>query len=208
VSNLIPRATRIAWALKKDDILKSTPGATRKKFLYNQSRASYEKDWGRDYVKPTLREKCAAFFVRIVPKIGPLKVLKLSPPTPETEKMFEASFNAALDRYKAMLGQIPTGEPQVPNRNFDTGKATPPGIYFMNDAAHAQLLEALAKLTFVGVSAELRAELLDFYADPEAPYATKRNPKDWDRVVVALKQLRETVPASLTAEALPASPGL
>jgi Zinc dependent phospholipase C len=203
VATLIPKATRIAWTLKKDDILKSTPGATRKTFMYNLSRASYEKDWGRDYLKPTFGEKCAAFFMHLVPKIGPLKVLKLSPPTPETEQMFEASFNAALDRYKVLLGQVRTGDPSVPNSNFDTGKVTPAGIYFMNDDAHAQLLEALAKQSFAGVSPELRAELLQFYADPEAPYATKRKAKDWDRVVLALQQLRESAPAPLTAEASP-----
>jgi hypothetical protein len=143
--------------------------------------------------------------MHLVPKIGPLKVLKLSPPTPETEKMFEASFNAALERYKVLLGQVRTGDPSVPNSNFDTGKVTPAGIYFMNDDAHARLLEALAKESFAGVSPELRAELLQFYADPEAPYATKRKAKDWDRVVLALERLKESAPAPVTAEALPAS---
>jgi hypothetical protein len=135
-----------------------------------------------------------------------LKVLKLSPPTPETERMFEASFNAALDRYKILLGQVRTGDPGVPNSNFDTGKTTPPGIYFMNDDAHALLLEALAKRNFTGVSPELRAELLEFYADPEAPYATKRKAKEWDKVVLAVQQLRESTPARLAAETTPALP--
>jgi hypothetical protein len=205
ISTLIPKATRIAWALKKDDIQKSAPGATQKTFLYNLSRASYEKDWGQDYLKPTFGDKCAAFFIHLVPKIGPLKVLKLSPPTPETEEMFEASFNAALDRYKVLLDQERKGDPSVPNSNFDTGDPTPAGVYFMNDDAHALLLVALAKQGFAGVSEELRAELLQFYADPEAPYATKRKARDWDRVLLALQQLRESSPAPSTAEALPAS---
>jgi Zinc dependent phospholipase C len=205
VATLIPKATRIAWTLKKDDILKSAPGATRKTFMYNLSRASYEKDWGHDYLKPTFGEKCAAFFMHLVPKIGPLKVLKLSPPTPETELMFEASFNAALDRYKTLLGQVRTGDPSVPNSNFDTGNATPPGIYFMNDDAHAHLLEALARQDFAGVTPELRAELLQFYADPEAPYATKRKDKDWEKVLAAVQQLKQFAPATLSAEASPAS---
>lgn len=206
VSTLIPKATRIAWAMKKDEILKTAPNMTKKMFLYNLSRASYEKNWGQDYLKPTFGEKCAAFFIRIVPKIGPLKVLKVTAPTPETEHMFEASFNAALDRYKALLAQVRTGDPDLPNSNFDTGRTTPPGIYFMNDDAHAELLEALARQDFAGTSPGLRAELLHFYADLEAPFATKRKQKDWDKVVVALERLRATVPASLTAESLPVSP--
>src|SRR5579872_5035110 len=35
VSRLLPKATRIAWSLKKDEIKKDEPGITRKKFLYN-----------------------------------------------------------------------------------------------------------------------------------------------------------------------------
>ena len=46
VSRLLPKATRIAWSLKKDDIMKDQPGITKRKFLYNLSRASYQKNWG------------------------------------------------------------------------------------------------------------------------------------------------------------------
>ena len=45
VSQLLPKATRVAWSLKKNDIMKDQPSMTRKKFLYNLSRASYQKDW-------------------------------------------------------------------------------------------------------------------------------------------------------------------
>ncbi len=41
VSQLLPKATRVAWSLKKDDIMKDQPGMTKRKFLYNLSRASY-----------------------------------------------------------------------------------------------------------------------------------------------------------------------
>ncbi len=47
VSKQIPKATRIAWTLKKDEIQKGAPGITKRKFLYNLSRASFEKQWAR-----------------------------------------------------------------------------------------------------------------------------------------------------------------
>ena len=50
---------------------------TKRKFLYNLSRASYEKNWGKDYQKPTLFERFIALLYRILPKFGPLKVLQL-----------------------------------------------------------------------------------------------------------------------------------
>ena len=206
VSKQIPEATRIAWTLKKDDILKDQPSLTKRKFLYNLSRASYEKNWGKEYQKPTFFERFLAFLVKLFPKVGPLKVLKLRTPTPETERKFEASFNAALDRYKLLLTQTRTGTPDIPNDNFDTGGVTPPGVYFMNDDVHAELIEKLAKQNFAGITPDLRAELLQYYSDPNAPNATKRKPKDWTKVQVALQQLKNTPATPETAEASPPSP--
>jgi hypothetical protein len=164
------------------------------------SRASYEKKWGKDYQKPTAWERFLAFLTKLVPKIGPLKILKLRTPTPQTERMFEASFNAALDQYKVLLGQVRTGDPTVPNDNFDTGDVTGPGKYFMNDNVHAKLLEALAKQNFTNMTPEMRAELLDFYSDPNASNATKRKPKEWAKVQTALQQLKNAPPPPVTAE--------
>ena len=47
VSQLLPKATRIAWSLKKDEIMKDQPGMTKNKVLFNLSRASYQKNWER-----------------------------------------------------------------------------------------------------------------------------------------------------------------
>jgi len=202
VSKLIPTATRIAWTLKKDDIRKDEPSLTKRKFLYNLSRASYEKNWGKGYQKPSFFERLAAFLFKLVPKFGPLKVLELRTPTPDTEHKFELSFNAALDRYKSLLAQVKAGSaPEVPDDNFDTGDATPPGVYFMNDNVHAELLEALAKQNFAGMTPDLRAVLLQFYSDPDAPYATRRKPKEWTKLQTALQQLKNAPPPQVTAEA-------
>jgi hypothetical protein len=205
VSKQIPKATRIAWTLKKDEILKDQPSLTKRKFLYNLSRASYEKSWGKKYQEPTFFERFIAFLTKLLPKFGPLKVLQLRTPTPDTERKFEASFNAALDRYKLLLTQTRSGTPDIPNDNFDTGDVTPPGVYFMNDDVHAKLMEELAKQNFAGVTPDLRAELLQFYSDPNAPNATKRKPKDWTKVQVALQQLKNTPQTPVTAEILPPS---
>jgi len=54
VSKLLPKATRIAWHLKKDEIQADQPGITKRKFLYNLRRSNFEKEWGKDYKKPSL----------------------------------------------------------------------------------------------------------------------------------------------------------
>jgi hypothetical protein len=205
VSNLIPRATRIAWSLKEKEIERDVPGITRKKFLYNLSRSSYERSWGKDYQRPTFWDRFLAFLFKLLPKVGPLRVLQLKTPTPETERMFQASFNATMDRYRGLLKEETEGHLKLANNNFDVGEFTPPGKYRMNDDAHAKLLDKLAEQNFADMSPGLRAELLDFFSDPDAPYATKRNPKEWTRVEAELQQLRSTTPPQVSAEALPAS---
>jgi hypothetical protein len=194
VSQLLPQATRIAWSLKSDDIVKDQPGMTRTKFLYNLSQASYQKSWGKKYQPPTFKEKFLAFLTRILPKIGPLSVLRFRTPTPAAEKMFEASFNATLDRYKSLLEQASGGHPDLPNNNFDVGETTGPGKYRLNDEAHAQLLDGQASRNFAGIPPEVRAELLEFYGHPDAPYSTKSKPKKWAKVQAQLAQLKAAAP--------------
>jgi hypothetical protein len=198
VSQILPKATRVAWSLKKNEIMKDQPGITKRKFLYNLSRASYQKNWGNEYQEPTFGERFLAFLVRLLPKFGPLKVLQLRTPTPETERMFEASFNATVDRYRGLLGQVGTARLQLPNDNFDTGEVSGPGQYRLNDETQAKLLDALAKQDFRGASPQLQAELLEFFGHPDAPYTIKRKPKDWAKVQGELEQLKKAVPSPVT----------
>jgi hypothetical protein len=191
VSTLIPKATRIAWSLKSKDIQAAEPGATHRKFLYNLSRADYEKEWGKDYARPTFNDKFLAFLWKLLPKIGPLRVLQLKLPTPDTEKLFEASFNASLDTYRGFLAEVRKGDLNLPNTNFDVGSATPPGKYRMSDEAQARLLHELAKRNFQGVTPAIRAEILDFFSVPNAPYSIKKDAGKWQQAQDELSQLRQ-----------------
>lgn len=206
VSKLIPKATRIAWHLKKDEIKDDIPDATKKKFLYNLSRSNYEREWGRNYRKPTPGERFLAFLYKLIPKFGPLKVLQFRTPTPQTEQMFEASFNATLDHYRKLLAEEGVGTLQLPNDNFDVGEHTGPGKYRLNDDTHAELLDKLAEAHFAGITAEVKAELLHFYAEADAPYTTKRNAKAWAKVQSELHQLDSASPKSLARDSSAAPP--
>jgi hypothetical protein len=199
VSKTIPMATKIAWSLKKDDIQSDLPGMTKKKFRYNLSKSNYEREWGKNYQKPTAWEGFLAFLFKLIPKIGPLKVLQFKTPTPEAQHMFRDSFNATMDRYRGLVTDLRSGHLVLPNDNFDVGEATGPGKYAMNDDAHAKLLGMLADKQFAGVSPELRDELLHFYSEPDAPYSTKRDAKAWAAVQAELTQLRSVAPAVAAA---------
>jgi Zinc dependent phospholipase C len=177
VSKLIPQAVKVAWAVKQDDITRDLPGMTRKKFLYNLSRSSYERNWGRDYRRPNFVERLYAFLFRLIPKIGPLRILTFRTPTPETERLFEASFNVTLDRYRALLAAVGSGSLVLPNDNFDVGAATELGKYHLADATYADLLHLLAQQNFSGVSPQLRSTILDYYAASSSPDANLLHPE-------------------------------
>ena len=210
VSNLIPKATRIAWHLKKDEIKDDIPNATKRKFLFNLSRSNYEREWGKDYRKPSPYERFLAFLFKLIPKFGPLKILQFRTPTPQTEQMFEASFNATLDRYRGLLTEVREARLDLPNNNFDVGESTGPGKYRLNDEAHAELLDKLAENKFASATPEVKGELLHFFAEPDAPYATKRNAKAWAKVQTQLQQLKSATvasnPANSTQRAMPEGP--
>jgi len=200
ISSTIPKATRVAWALKKDEIQRDKPSMTRKQFLYNLSRASYEKNWGKDYRGPTAGDKVLAFLFRLIPKIGPLKALALRAPTPQAEQLFEHSFNATLAQYRGFLSDHDHGRLVLVNDNFDVGAVTAPGQYRLADATYAALLDRLSRQNFAGMSPDLRAELLRFYSDPAAPYAARKDPKAWERVQDELQRLQAVQPPSNVAE--------
>ncbi len=130
--------------------MKDQPGITKKKFLYNLSRASYQKNWGKKYQPPTLPKDFSPSLRSSQSRSA--KSARAPDAHSGNGTMFEASFNATLDRYRKLLSQVGTGQPNLPNDNFDTGEATGPGKYRLNDEAHAELLDALAKQNFTGAS--------------------------------------------------------
>ena len=201
VSGLIPKMTKVAWNLKKDEIQRATPGITEQKFLYHLSRASYQKNWKEKYQEPGFGTRLLSFLIQIVPKIGPFSALSFRTPTPETEKMFEASFNGTIVDYEKLMEQQKQREGvSLLNDNFDTGTVTGPGQYPLADKTYAQLLDHLAKEHFAQVSPELRSAILSYYGDLNAPFSNKKDKKSWAQVVRNLDELKSS------AEPKPATP--
>ena len=193
IGAIVPGMTRVAWSLKREQLQKEIPGITRKKFLYNLSRASYEKEWGNEYRKPGFGTRVVTFVLRLVPKFGPFKSLAIRTPTPEVERLFMASFNSTIDRYSALLARVGAGRPQLENENFDVGEPTRPGKYKGADEAYAKLVGKLADRQFAGVSPELRRNILDFYKDPKPLTSTKSNSKEiasWTKLASQIDQLK------------------
>jgi len=199
VNELIPQMTRVALQTHKKELMRETPNFSKQKFLYRLSRSDYERQWGKDYVKPGLGSRILAVLLRYMPKIGPFKGLGFNAPTPQTEDLYIKSINTTVDQYRAFLEEVRTDSLVLPDCDLDTGKATAPGEYSLTDDTYAQLLGQLSERKFAGTSPELRANILDFYSDLSASIATKKDQADWKRVLSELDQLKSVTPIPIAA---------
>jgi hypothetical protein len=188
VGTVLPALTKVAWQIKGPEIRKDAPGTTRREFLYNLSRSSYEKNWGHTYHRPGIRSRMLAGFFHIVPRTGPFKALAFKRLTPETEKLYMAGFNVSIDRYRELLAGVDTGRLNLPNENFDVGDVTKAGKYTLMDAAYAKLLHKLDG-HYTEIPQDLRTDILAFYQDLSLPIATKIHASEWARLQVELDRL-------------------
>ena len=196
-SGVIPNMTKVAWHLKKDEIQNSHPSATKRQFIYHMSNSEYRKEWGHIYEKPGFGAQIKAFFLRIVPKVGPFSGLAFHPPTPAVEHLYMSSVNDTLDNYRALLLAQQGGQLQLPNDNLDTGSITAAANYRLTDETYAKLL---SKTTGKPVSDALRNDLLSYYADLEKPFATKRNSKAWQELINELDTLKSVHVESVSSQ--------
>src|SRR6202142_1098604 len=194
VSRLIPHMTEVALQTHKKDLMRETPDFAKKKFLYRLSRSDYEKQWGKDYVKPGVGTRILSTLLRYMPRIGPFRGLAFENPTPQTEDLYFKSINTTVDQYRAFLEAVRTDSLALPNADLDTGDTTKAAEYSLTDETYANLLAQLSARKFDLTSPELRGNILNFYSDLPAPIETKTNPVRWQNVLTSLDQLRLVIP--------------
>ncbi len=132
--------------------MRETPNFARQKFLYRVSRTAYEKEWGKDYVKPGFGTRVAAIFLRYIPKIGPLKGMAFKNPTAQTEDLYIKSIDATVDQYRGFLEAVRVDTRVLPNRDLDSGNLTKAAEYSLTDETYAKLLTQLSNRQSVRVS--------------------------------------------------------
>jgi hypothetical protein len=199
VNELIPQMTRVALQTHKKDLMHETPNFSKQKFLYRLSRSDYERQWGKDYVKPGVGSRILSTLLRYMPKIGPFKGLAFNAPTPQTEDLYIKSINTTVDQYRAFLEEVRMDTLVLPNCDLDSGKATTPAEYSLTDDTYAKLLGQLSSRKFDRTSPELRGNILDFYSDLSVPIATKKDQNDWKSVLTELDELKSTIPIPIVA---------
>src|ERR1700757_2308002 len=140
ISRLIPQMTQVALQTHKKDLMRETPNFAKRKFLYRLSHSDYEREWGKDYVKPGLGTRFLSTLLRYVPKIGFFKGLAFNSPTPQTEDLYFKSINTTVDHYRVFLEEVRNDKLVLSNCDLDSGEATKPAEYSLTDDAYPKLL--------------------------------------------------------------------
>ena len=201
VRSLIPIASRAAWQSKKGDIRKEIPQARRREYVYKESERKYRKRYGSDYEHPGTGARIVSYFIRILPKIGPLKPFAFKLPTPEAQKLFKASFRQVMKDYCSLLKQQPRNttahSPQLANTDFDTGRPSKLGEYALTDQTYGEWLRKLSDKKFENVTPEQKQHILAFFKDPgKEPLGEEEKERDkQQKTQEALQELRALQPA-------------
>jgi Zinc dependent phospholipase C len=149
-----------------------------------------------------IRTRLVAFVIRIVPKVGILSDLSIRGPDKDSEEKYVEGVNHATDRYLQLLGELAQKGQDgftVPDLDLDTGFPSRPGTYRLMDETYATLLKELTRQT-ARPPLGLRRNIFAFYSDPNAPIATKKNPRKWAKVQEELEVLRN-MPATRIPDA-------
>jgi Zinc dependent phospholipase C len=145
VGTTIPDLTRIAWREKHEEIERRTPDVNEHSFVYALTKRDYDQQFGGRYRKPSLLARTIGVMMKILPRIGPLKPLAFEPLTADVEAMFDKSITAARGRYRNSLEALREHRLELPNMDFDTGRAPERGANRLADKTYADWLHRLAK---------------------------------------------------------------
>lgn len=194
VRNLFPVLTKSAYKANQTDIEKMHPGITVRKFQYKMSKRSFNLEFGKQRQESKFFAKVAVFFIKILPKIGPLKTLKFKSPGEKGQKLFAQSFEAILENYQVALNQIGKDELVLPDIDFDTGNPTRFGEYKLADNTYDKLLAKLQEQDYKNITPQLQKSLVDFYRTADSTTIALRKPKEWQKTVIRVKEVTDLKP--------------
>lgn len=193
VCRLLPKFMRVQVLINRRRFSQEKDDDARREYLENVSKAYYATLPATKYWQPGAGTHVLALAIRMVPKVGTLKIFSLKAPSPETNSLYFSSMNTAVRRMRELIGQLrenPSGDIALANVDLDTGKPTQPGAYGLTDNTYARLLNEITTRPGIQIPPGLRDDILQFYSDPDAPIRTKSNPRAWARVLNGLNQLK------------------
>ena len=163
VANIFPTITKAAWSAKKNTIDKKNHDATSNHFKYKMRQKQYDKQYGKGYKRPGFSAKLLSFFVRALPKAGPLRALRFKAPTPEAEKLFVQSFDTILLHYASNVKRLYKSGIHKEDMDFDTGLPTSDCEYSLADETYCDWLLTLEDDKFENVTHSIKQNIVNFF---------------------------------------------
>jgi hypothetical protein len=202
VRSLLPHVSYAEVVIHRKDFPADTQNADFEQYQKRIDETARLEGWGPRRGKPGIRTHLMALLIRILPKIGALSNLAIRGPNEAAEQEYVKSVNECLGRYDALLQQLHAGDaPALENRDLDTGFKIKPGSYPLADKTYAKLLDQVASRASGPISDSLRQNILEYYADPDAPNTVKRDKRAWKRVEDELAILQHMAPSRIVAQA-------
>jgi hypothetical protein len=195
VRSFIPRIAYAVTLLHRSRMPADSASPDLQKLESEIALVATTNNWDQYRKRAGIGTYSLAGLIFVLPKIGPLKLVAIKGPTAATEEEYVRSVNQSTDALDATLSKFGKPHQTLPNRDLDTGAGVRPGGYRLTDDTYAKLLHRLVVAPNHTVPPGLKADILNYYADPAAPIHTKKNPAKWARVQADLQTL-QTLPVS------------
>jgi Zinc dependent phospholipase C len=189
VRTFIPNIARAETLLHKKNFPEDVPSPDLDTLRVDALQASADNNWEAYRKTPGFTSHLYAGFIFILPKVGTLKLLAIKGPNPQTEDLYIKSVNHSIKSMRLVLTNFDRIDHYLSNRDLDTGLVVKPGGYPLTDKTYAKLLAVITKNPSNVVPTELKHDLIEYYADPNAPIITKNDPEEWAQVQANLKTL-------------------
>lgn len=195
VKVLIPELTKDAWKTRNSFITKLNPLATEKTYRYKFDKKNYRKE----FTQPKVQSAFLELIIGLLPKVGPLSKFKPKVPDPESEKLFEQSFDAILTNYSATITKLHSKDVSLSNKDLDTGKETVIGEYKLADKVHYKLLMKLQRNKFADMVYELKKNFVAYYSNRDSSPDYSAHSRKGKKITRALEQM-STAPANTNVQ--------
>jgi Zinc dependent phospholipase C len=189
VRRFIPNIARAETILHKKNFPADIPSSDFDDIKADLIQASADNNWEAYRKTPGFGSHLYAGFIFILPKVGTLKMLSIKGPTEHTEDLYVKSLNRSIKTMRRVLADFDHIDQYLANRDLDTGAFVKPGGYRLTDQTYAKLLAMITKNPGNVVPNQLKHDLIAYYADPDAPIITKKDPEKWAEVEANLKVL-------------------
>jgi hypothetical protein len=189
VRRFLPNIARAETILHKKNFPEDLPSPDLDDLKKDLIQASADNNWEAYRKTPGFTSHLYAGWIYILPKVGTLKMLSIKGPNQQTEDLYIKSVNHSIKAMRRALIDYDHIDRYLINRDLDTGLVVKPGGYRLTDETYARLLAMITEKPGNVVPTQLKHDLIAYYADPEAPIITKKNPKKWAEVQANLTVL-------------------